>query len=104
MWKLFFDRSLYPGVSAEFPLSGNFSVVPKLGFGIGFSATASSNGQSELFYVIAPAYNLQGRLYYNGLKRETRKGKSLFRNSGNYAFAQFGGNLEAIATSTTNTV
>lgn len=94
---------LYPGVSAELPLSNNFSIVPKVGLGFGFAATASTNNQPELFYILAPAYNLQGRLYYDGLKRETRKGKSLFRNSGNYAFAQFGGNLDAIASSGSTT-
>lgn len=90
---------LYPGVSAEFPLSDNFSVVPKAGLAFAFSATASTGSQAELFYLIAPAYNLQGRYYYDGLKRESKKGKALFRNSGNYAFAQFGGNLNALATS-----
>lgn len=90
---------LYPGLSAEFPLSESFSIVPKAGFAFSLSATASTNSQAELFFLIAPAYNLQGRFYYNGLKSETKKGKALFRNSGNYAFAQFGGNLDAVASS-----
>ena len=90
---------LYPGVSAEMPLSSNFSMVGKLGLGGGFGASASTNGQSNFDYFVAPVYGIQGRFYYNGVKSETRKGKALFANSGNYAFLQVAGNFNAIATS-----
>ncbi len=89
---------LYPGISAELPLADNFSFVPKVGLGLSFEGYVSNAG-SQFNYIIAPACNVQGRFYYSGLKNQTRRGKELFRNSGNYAFAQLGGNLNAIASS-----
>lgn len=89
---------LAPGVSGELPLSSNFSAVGKIALGFAFQASVT-NGQSNFDFLVAPIYTLQGRYYYNGLKSETKKGKSLFVNSGNYAFAQFAGNLDALSTS-----
>ncbi len=89
---------LYPGVSAELPLRENISISGKLGLAFGFAGTTSSNGQSQFNYIVSPAFNLQGRFYYNGLKETTKKGKSLFGNSGNYGFFQVAGNLAPIAT------
>ena len=93
---------LYPGVSAEFPLSDYFSIIPKVGLGFSFDAYYSSFGGSNFDYIIAPTGNLQGRFYYAGLKEQTRKGKELFRNSGNYGFFQLSGNLPPIASSFRN--
>jgi len=89
---------LYPGVSAELPLSDYFSIVPKVGLGFSFEGYVSNVG-SQFNYLVAPAANLQGRFYYAGLKNETKRGNALFRNSGNYGFLQVSGNLPSIASS-----
>ncbi len=89
---------LYPGVSAELPLSDYFSIVPKVGLGFSFEGYVSNVG-SQFNYLVAPAANLQGRFYYAGLKNETKRGNALFRNSGNYGFFQVSGNLPSIASS-----
>lgn len=89
---------LYPGLSAEFPFADYFSIVPKAGLGLSFKGYISNTG-SQFNYLIAPVANLQGRYYYAGIKQQTRRGKALFRNSGNYGFLQLSGNLNSIASS-----
>jgi len=91
---------LYPGFSVETPISEKFTVFGKIGLGLGLSATNFPDGEYQVGYAIAPAYNVQGRYYYNGVKSETRKGNLLFSNSGNYAFVQIAGNLSPFATNT----
>jgi hypothetical protein len=89
---------LYPGFSIETPLSEKITIFGKVGLGLGLAATDFPDGEFQVSYGIVPAYNVQGRYYYTGVKSETRKGKSLFSNSGNYVFAQVAGNFAPIAT------
>jgi hypothetical protein len=90
---------LYPGFSAEAPLNEKISIFGKFGLGLELSATNFPDGEYTIDYTIAPAYNIQGRFYYKGSKSETRSGKLLFSNSGNYAFVQLAGNLPPLAAS-----
>lgn len=90
---------IHPGISAELPVSNKFSIIGKTGIRVNFNIYEIGNVITDYDYSLFPTYNVQGRYYYQGVKRDTYKGKELLGNSGDYLFLQFGGNLDVLASS-----
>lgn len=75
---------LNPGVNYEKSLGKKTSIEAGAGFGYNASyPDLEMNFESGFQYVLAPFVDVQGRYYYNFLKREA-KGKKVSENNGNF--------------------